>query len=247
MAKRPYQGFRVDLYEPADVTLDAGLARMAAKLLRLSDDMTDKLLHSLQWRCERYHGKAAATKSSAELKRELGKLSRALLDARYAWAVMSFDARLLIRETYSDIAAPQTESERERRIRPRSYFEVDGPALLRAANVVTVTEKKIAPGPPGPAPNRLAELASSVFELGSIAVGRDLRFGTAKRVRRETGFGKRTEDYNACVLLMRAVDPTLTDSQCEGPLEAALRANGKTDNRKTKQPPPRKTRVKRGR
>jgi len=249
-AKRPYQGFKWNVYAPALCEADKEKIEEAAKLLQLPSKDENGFAFHIQSLAEHYHGEPGVTASAAELKRALDRFSKALRGAIDAWIVLHGSEGNLrlgvlaaIRETYQEVYVEAFINGSG--VRPSELFNADESALYRLENMVATTAKRIVPDPSGPAPESRFRLAAEVFAIARAATERKLTFGASARVVRETGSGRRTDDYHACRLLMQAVDPKLTDSQCEGPLEAALSTGQPTTIRKSNQGVGQKTRVRR--
>lgn len=237
-ARRPYERFAAHLFQGADATVDASAVQKAAKLLGLVDSKADLLHRQAEVRAREYHGVPVATKSAEELKDELTRLHAGLSGALDAWTGLSFDAKRLIREQYAERRLPALPHEET--VEPTNLFGCDEMALLRAVSRTKWALDTIVPTPPGPPPEPRRKLGEWALRLAQKLTNRQIVFGTAKRA--AVLRGNRTADYRACALLMRAVDPALTVSECEGPLEAALRSYRVAQKGEKKRRPPKNER-----
>lgn len=249
--RRPYQHFKWRTYSPAAWTADISKIEEAAKLLQLPSADEKAFDFYIQRLAEDYHGEPGVTASAADLKRALKRFSEALTEASNAWAALhdppGTETGLLlgvlaaIEETYHDRYVEAFVNGNNSA--PR--FNDDLIVLERLESMVATTTMKIVPDPSGPAPEPRFGLAAEVFAIARYCTGRNLTFGASARAAREIRSGGRTDDYRACVLMMQAVDPALADSQCEGPLEAALNTGKSVSNRTPRQGVRKKTRVRR--
>lgn len=249
--KRPYRHLRWRVYAPALWAADEGKIEEAARLLQLPSKDENGFAFHVRSLAEHYHGEPTVTASAAELKRALDQLSKALTRAAEAWTALHsskieglrLGVLAAVKETYQDLYVEAFINGNG--VRPSELFDADVGALRRLEDMVATTARRIVPDPSGPVPESRFQLATEVFKLAGWATGRKLKFGTAPRAAEETQSGQRTADYYACRMLMQAVDPMLTDSQCEGPLEAALSTATPYVNLKPKQGVGEKTKVRR--